>query len=565
MLGAVTRQVGLADEGRDRGFVLAEADFDAAGGEFRDLDGDGLALAVDVASQRIAAQLLDAQADAFLLDVDVEHAGLDHFALLVAGHGFFTGGVPVDVRQVHHAVDVVVEADEQAELGGVLDLAFHARADRVLFEELLPGVLHGLLEAQADAALGGVDVEHHDFHFLRRGDDLAGVDVLLGPGHFRDVDQAFDTGLQLHEGAVVGDVGDPAGELGAHRVLGFHAVPRVGLELLHAQADALGVGVDLDDLHLDGVAHGQDLAGVRDALPGHVGDVQQAVDAAQVHERAVVGDVLDHAFADFTLLQLRHQFGALLGAGFFQDGAAGDDDVAARAVHLEDRERLLAAHQRADVAHRTDVHLRARQERRGAAQVDGEAALHAADDGAHDRLVLGEDAFQTGPGFFAAGLVAADHRFAQRVLDTLQEHLDGVADLDGGLAVFVDAEFLDRDAALGLQTHVDDREVLFDRRDAALHHRAFGEVLAAHALVEKGREVVARGVHAHVVSHLGLQVSVGAGPRARMRGTGDALMFRIGAPAAVRGLARLDLPLRIAPTGLAPPRRYGGPHRRRLL
>jgi hypothetical protein len=29
--------------------------------------------------------------------------------------------------------------------------------------------------------------------------------------------------------------------------------------------------------------------------------VQQAVDAAQVHERAVVGDVLDHAFADFAL------------------------------------------------------------------------------------------------------------------------------------------------------------------------------------------------------------------------------------------------------------------------
>jgi hypothetical protein len=32
-----------------------------------------------------------------------------------------------------------------------------------------------------------------------------------------------------------------------------------------------------------------------DALPGHVGDVQQAVDAAQIHEGAVVGEVLDHA------------------------------------------------------------------------------------------------------------------------------------------------------------------------------------------------------------------------------------------------------------------------------
>jgi hypothetical protein len=27
-----------------------------------------------------------------------------------------------------------------------------------------------------------------------------------------------------------------------------------------------------------------------DALPRHVGDVQQAVDATEIHERAVVGD-----------------------------------------------------------------------------------------------------------------------------------------------------------------------------------------------------------------------------------------------------------------------------------
>ena len=78
----------------------------------------------------------------------------------------------------------------------------------------------------------------------RGRDDLAGMDVLLGPGHLRDVDQALDARLQLHEGAVVGDVGDAAVELGADRVLGFDAVPRVGLQLLHAERDALGVRVE---------------------------------------------------------------------------------------------------------------------------------------------------------------------------------------------------------------------------------------------------------------------------------------------------------------------------------
>src|SRR6185369_15000920 len=207
-------------------------------------------------------------------------------------------------------------------------------ADRMGRHEGIPRVGHGLLQAERHAALGRIDVQYDDFDFLRRRDDLAGVDVLLGPGHFGDVHQALDTGFQLHEGAVVGDVGDAAGELRAHRILGFHAVPRVGLELLHAERDALGVGVDLDDLHLDRVAHRQHLARVVDALPAHIGDVQQAVDAAQVHERAVVGDVLDHAFADFALLQLADQLGALFGAGFLEDRTAGDNNVPPGPVHF---------------------------------------------------------------------------------------------------------------------------------------------------------------------------------------------------------------------------------------
>jgi hypothetical protein len=66
--------------------------------------------------------------------------------------------------------------------------------------------------------------------------------------------QPLDTGLQLDEGAVVGDVGDPARELGAQGVFRLDALPRIGHQLLHAQADALGLLVDPDDLDLDGLA-----------------------------------------------------------------------------------------------------------------------------------------------------------------------------------------------------------------------------------------------------------------------------------------------------------------------
>ena len=176
--------------------------------------------------------------------------------------------------------------------------------------------------------------------------------------------------------------------LRADRVLGLDAFPGIGLELLHAEADALGLGVEADDLHLDGLADMQRFGRMVDAPPGDVGDVQQAVDAAQIDERAVIGDVLDHAFEDLAFLEACDQLGALLGAGLFQHGAARHDDVAARAVHLEDLERLRRAHQRADVAHRADIDLAARQEGHGAGQIDGEAALDAAEDHAGDALVV---------------------------------------------------------------------------------------------------------------------------------------------------------------------------------
>ena len=134
---------------------------------------------------------------------------------------------------------------------------------------------------------------------------------------------------------------------GADRELGLDALPRIVQQLLHAERDAVGLVVDLDDLDLHRLADVEHLGRVIDAPPGDVGDMQQAVDAAEVDERAVVGDVLDHAVDDLALFEVLHQLLALLGAGLFQHGAARHDDVAAAAIHLQDLERLVDVHQRA--------------------------------------------------------------------------------------------------------------------------------------------------------------------------------------------------------------------------
>ena len=61
----------------------------------------------------------------------------------------------------------------------------------------------------------------------------------------------------------------------------------------------------------------QDFRWVTHATPCQVGDVQQAIDAAQVHERAVVGDVLDDALDHCAFFQGFHQLLTLFAHGCF--------------------------------------------------------------------------------------------------------------------------------------------------------------------------------------------------------------------------------------------------------
>ena len=67
-----------------------------------------------------------------------------------------------------------------------------------------------------------------------------------------------------------------------------------------------------------------------DAPPSHVGDVQQAVNAAEINERAVIGDILDHTVNDLAFFKVLHNFRTLFGTAFLKDGAARDDDGAVR-------------------------------------------------------------------------------------------------------------------------------------------------------------------------------------------------------------------------------------------
>src|ERR1043166_952513 len=471
LLRPVARQLRALDE---RGEIGAD-DFHVDAGflHLSHLRGDDRAL-LQVARfrERIGLELLDAERDAFLLHVHVEHLGFDFVALLVLVDHLLARACPVEIGEMHHAVDVAVEAQEQAELGLVLDLTFEHRAGRIFLQEHFPRIAHGLLETERNAPLDRIDLEDLHLDLLGGRDDLARMHVLFGPRHFRDVDEALDAGLEFHERAVVRDVGDAPLVAGADGILRLDALPRVVEQLLHAERDAVGLVVDLDDLDLHLLADVEHLGRMVDAAPRDIGDVQQPVDAAEIDERTVVGDVLHHAVDDLAFLEVLHQFLALLRTRLFQHGAARDHDVAAPAIHFQNLKRLRHVHQRGHVADRANIDLAARQERHGAVEIDREATLDLIEDDAVDLFVALERLLQAAPAFLAARLVAREHGFADRVLDPLEINLDGVAHLEFVLPSGT-GKFPQRHAAFGLESDIDDGEVLLDADAGPLDDGAF--------------------------------------------------------------------------------------------
>src|SRR3974390_3128571 len=97
---------------------------------------------------------------------------------------------------------------------------------------------------------------------------------------------------------------------------------------------------------------------MREASPAHVRDVEQAVDAAEVYERAVVGEILDGAGEDRTFAEMFESLVALGSLRFFENLLAADHDVAALLVELDDTNFDLLAEVAVQVANRTDLKLR---------------------------------------------------------------------------------------------------------------------------------------------------------------------------------------------------------------
>ena len=333
-------------------------------------------------------------------------------------------------------------------------------------------VLHALEREGQPAALA-VDLEDADVDRVALRDDLARVlDVVWS--ELGDVHEAFDPWKDLDEGAerdhlrhaALDDVVLP---VGVHDLL-----PRIRLRLLETERDALPVPVDVEHLDLHGLADVEHLGRMVHVAPAELGDVDEAVHAIEVDERAEVDDVRDLALDDVARAQPVEDGLAHLLALVLEDGATREDDVVARAVQLDHLAAELLAEELVEVLDAPDVDERGREEPTHA-EVEDEPALDDLDDLAVHRLARLRRCLDALPRELEAGALLREDEAALRVFFREHERVDLLA--DGNLVRRIDRspnrQLGDRNDAFRLVADVDEHLVLVHAHDGAVHDLPF--------------------------------------------------------------------------------------------
>src|SRR5580658_2311667 len=149
--------------------------------------------------------LFQAQRKAAIFGVHFQNFGLHRVALLEFLAGMLNALGPTDVADVDQALEAFIHFNERAEIGEAAHASADHRANRETLRSRLPWIGQSLLQAERNALRVGLYFEHHDFDIIA---DLHNFRRMLHsprPTHFADMNQTFDTRLELHKGAVIRD------------------------------------------------------------------------------------------------------------------------------------------------------------------------------------------------------------------------------------------------------------------------------------------------------------------------------------------------------------------------
>src|SRR6185312_4226402 len=247
-----------------------------------------------------------------------------------------------------------------------------------------------------------------------------------------------------------------AGNNLAQRVRAGEGLPGVFLRSLERQRNTLAVQVHFEHLDGDFLANFDNLGRVVDVLPGQLGNVDEAVYAAEVNECTEVDDGGNNAGTNLALFQLVEERGANLGLGLLEPGTAGQNNVVAVLVQLDDLGFDLLADVGSEVAHTAHLDERCGQEA-AQADVEDKTTLDHFDDGTGNDAVFFLDLLDVAPGALVLCALLGEDQAAFFVFLREDQGFDLIANGDNvaGINVVLDGQLTGGDDTFGLVTDVE--------------------------------------------------------------------------------------------------------------
>src|SRR5208282_917539 len=428
-------------------------------------------------------QLLHAQPDETLLRVEGQYLRFDYLPGFQNVLRMIDPFLGADLADVNHAFNAFGQLHEGAELCQVGYGPFDHRAWRKFLSRSCPGIAERLLETKRDAAFWCVHSENHSFHRLAWFHYVTRSPHSLGPRHFGNMNQTFNAGLDFDERAKVHQPGNSAAYPFACLVFFGHGVPRMRLQLLHADGNAMFVGVDLDDHGLNLLAHGEHVRRFVDTLPGNFADVQQRIGATDIDKRAVIGEAANFAVYGIAFLELREAALFACALFVFRNGAAIDHHVFVVHIELDDAAANFLLDQ--FLQFRSVFRPAARRWHEGAySDIDAQAALHHSRHGANDGRPLSKGLFKRSP---VGGML--DLAASQFVVTFRVAPLDGDLHFVARLWRLVGRERGERQNAFGLESDVENDGVCGQGNDGSLASLSAAFLLWGMTLFVLGKNV----------------------------------------------------------------------------
>src|SRR5437867_402202 len=107
---------------------------------------------------------------------------------------------------MNQSINTVLHLDKRAEVGQVPNPSCDYGTNGVTFRQRRPWIRLRLFETKRYAAIVHVHVKHEGFDILADLKQLRRMLHALAPGHLRHMNESLDSGFQLDERAVVGQV-----------------------------------------------------------------------------------------------------------------------------------------------------------------------------------------------------------------------------------------------------------------------------------------------------------------------------------------------------------------------